>query len=89
MKQWCIMLDRGEIPAQVITFLNDQRQRDRLKTASDSTTDSTAPMKECQQNCMTEVKQMGQSEENLIEQNATSVDIQWQQSVRDSDKVYN
>jgi len=74
MKHWCVMIDRGEIPAQVSTFLNEQQRRDRqLKPADvNSATDNTAAVSEYRQSFTT----VGQSAESQSEQNVTSTNIQ-------------
>ena len=68
------MIDRGEIPAQVVTFLDEQKQRDeQLKPAGDnSATDDTVTISECQQNFTT----LEQCEESRSEQNVTCTNVQ-------------
>ena len=74
VQQWCVMIDHGEIPTQVSTFLNEQKRRDKqLKAAgTNCATDYTAPASEYWQNFTT----AGQSAERTSELNVTSTNIQ-------------
>jgi len=65
------MVDCGEIPSQLITYLNKQRRQQQT-----ATTDGTAPS-ECLQNYLTNVGQMGHCTEDRFDQNVISADSRW------------
>jgi len=78
MKQWCVAIDAGRMPTELTSYLTEHPERDnQLKCAGYCTTDIIPPTDERQQNFMTQVEQMEQVEENQLEQNVSSADIQW------------
>jgi len=66
------------MPTELVSYLTEHPQREnQLKCAGYCTTDNIPPIYEHQQNFITRVEQMEQMEENQLEQNVISSDIQW------------